>query len=133
MPMRSQPLILIADDDPGFQEIIGAKLKRNGYLIAEALDGREAVEKAGNLHPDLILMDIDMPGETGTEAVLDLKKNPETKDIQVVFLTGLNEPWPAVNPEQNEKLAKELGALQFLSKTEDLDIITEKIKTLLKQ
>lgn len=129
--MRAQPLILIADDDAGFQEIISAKLKRKGFLVAEAHDGAEAVEKAENLHPDLILMDINMPSETGTEAVLDLMKNPETKDIKIAFLTSLDKPWPGLKGEE-EKVAKELGAQEFISKTEDLDEIGEKIKSMLK-
>jgi CheY-like chemotaxis protein len=51
--MRNIPLILVADDDVGFQEILATKLKRNGFLVAEAHDGAETVEKAKNLLPDL--------------------------------------------------------------------------------
>ena len=130
--MHTPPVILIADDDHGFQEIVGTKLKRNGFLIAEAHDGTEAVEKAGNLEPDLILMDINMPGENGTEAVLDVLKNPETKDIKIVFLTNQADPWPALKGE-TQKTAQELGAAGFMNKTEDIDIIIEKVKDLLKK
>ena len=129
--MRSSPLILVADDDSGFQEIIAAKLKRSGFLLAEAHDGIEAVEKATNLHPDLILMDINMPGENGTEAVLDLEKNPETKDIKIAFLTSQSDPWPKAKGGA-EGLAKEIGAKKFINKSEDLDEIADKVKELLK-
>ena len=125
--MHNPPVILVADDDAGFQEIVGTKLKRNGFLIAEAHDGAETVEKATNLHPDLILMDINMPGESGTEAVLDLMQNPETKNLKVVFLTSQADPWPAVKAE-TKKVAHELGATDFINKTEDLDVIVEKVK-----
>ncbi len=132
--MRTAPLILIADDDPGFQEIITSKLKRSGFLVAEAHDGAEAVEKAVNLHPDLILMDINMPGETGTEAVLDVLKREETKDIKIAFLTNQAEPWPGVKgKEKDEEVAKELGAAAFISKSEDLDLIAEKVREILKK
>lgn len=132
--MRSNPLILIADDDLGFLEIVCTALKRNGFLVAEAHDGTEAVQKAVNLHPDLILMDINMPGEGGTEAILDLKKNPESKDIKVIFLTSETEPWPAFKKGKDEasEVAKELGATEFLNKTKDLDKIIEKVKESLK-
>ncbi len=129
--MRTAPLILVVDDDPGFQEIIASKLKRSGFLIAEAHDGLEAIDKAVNLHPDLILMDINMPGENGTEAVLDLVKNPETKDVKIAFLTSQADPWPAAKGGA-EGLAKELGARQFINKSEDLDEIASKVKEILK-
>ncbi|MEK7554977.1 MAG: response regulator [Patescibacteria group bacterium] len=128
--MRSSPLILVVDDDPGFQEIISSKLKRSSFLVAEAHDGKEAVDKAVNLHPDLILMDINMPGENGTEAVLDLEANPETKDIKIVFLTSQENPWPAAKGGA-EGLAKELGARKFINKSEDLDEIASKVKEIL--
>lgn len=130
--MHSPPIILIADDDVGFQEIIATKLKRLGFLVAETYDGREAVDKATLLHPDLILMDIRMPNESGTEAVLDLMQNPETKNIKIIFLTNLKDPWPDVKADV-QKVAKELGATDFINKTDDLDQIGEKIKALLKQ
>ncbi len=125
--MHNPPVILIADDDVGFQEIIGTKLKRNGFLVAEAHDGAETVEKAANLRPDLILMDINMPGESGTEAVLDLMQNPETKNLKVVFLTNQADPWPALKTE-TKKVAHDLGATDFINKTEDLGDILEKVK-----
>lgn len=132
--MRSAPLILIADDDPGFLEIVCTALKRNGFLVAEAHDGKEAVEKTVNLHPDLVLLDINMPGEGGTEAILDLKNNPESKDVKVVFLTSETEPWPAFKKGKDEtmEVAKELGAKEFVSKSEDLDKIIGKVKEFLK-
>jgi len=130
--MRDSSLILIADDDQGFQEILGAKLKRNGFLVSEAHDGKQAVEKAANLHPDLIIMDINMPNESGTEAVLDVKNNPETKDIKIVFFTGAKDPWPAFK-DKNPEGAKAVGADDFINKSEDLDKIMEKIKLFLKK
>lgn len=128
--MHNPPLILIADDSPDFQEIVSAKLKASGFWVAIAKDGKEAVERATTLHPDLIIMDINMPNENGTEAVLDITRNPDTKDIKIVFFTSLIDPWPAIKGK-NEKLAEELGAAQFLNKSEDLDAMVKKIKELL--
>ena len=130
--MRNAPLILIADDELGFLEILGAKLKRNGFLIAEAHDGKEAVEKALNLKPELIVMDINMPNENGTEAVLDIVRNPETKNAKIIFFTSMKDPWPAFKKD-SPQVAKELGAAEFLNKSEDLDKIVEKVKNLLKK
>jgi CheY-like chemotaxis protein len=138
--MHNPPVILIADDDHGFQEIIGTKLKRNGFLVAEAHDGKEAVEKADNLEPDLILMDINMPGESGTEAVLDIKKNIANKDVKILFLTSETNPWPALKKDgeeaqknENKEVASELGASNFISKSEDVSVIVDLVKQALKQ
>src|SRR3989344_5065999 len=116
--MHNPPLILVADDDIGYQEILATKLKRNGFLVAEAHNGKEAVEKATNLIPDLILCDINMPGETGTEVVLDLLKNNETKAIKILLVTSMDNPWPAVKTK-NEDFAKKIGAIDFISKSAD--------------
>ncbi len=135
--MRNSPLILIVDDDPGFLEIVSTKMKRNGFLVAEAHDGKEAIEKAVNLKPDLILMDVNMPNENGTEAVIDILENPETKNIKVAFLTNQSEPWPAFKGKEIKgeaaEVAKELGAVDFFNKTDDIDKTTERVKEILKK
>ena len=123
------PRILIADDDADFKEILSAKLLAAGYEIAEAKDGAEAVTKARNLHPSLVIMDIQMPGVNGTEAVLELKSDPETKDIKMVFFSNLVYPWPAATKD-NPEFAKELGAVTFLKKSDDLDEVVAKVKEL---
>ena len=128
--MHTPPLILIADDSPDFQEILSEKLKASGFSVSIARDGKEAVERATTLHPDLVLMDINMPNENGTEAVLDIKRSPEARDIKIVFFTSLDDPWPAVKGK-NEALAEELGAAEFIKKSEDLSEIVENIKRIL--
>lgn len=125
--MHTPPLILIADDSPDFREILSEKLKASGFSVAVAGDGAEAVARARALHPDLIIMDILMPNENGTEAVLDLKRDPATKDIKVVFSTSLSDPWPAIKGK-NEKFAEELGAARFLRKDAGLDHMLKEIR-----
>ena len=129
--MHKPPVILIADDDLGFQEIVGMKLKRTGFIVAEAHDGKEAVEKAVNLCPDLIVMDINMPNENGTEAVLDIKCNDATKDIKIVFFSSEEDPWPGLKGEKSHS-AIDIGAKDFIRKNDDLDVMVEKIKLFLK-
>ena len=120
--MKNPPLILIADDDKDFKEILSAKLLAAGYQIAEASDGAEAITKAKSLIPDLVIMDIQMPNVNGTEAVLELKGSPETKDIKIVFFSSLVYPWPGIK-EDNPAFAKELGAVTFLKKSDELGTI----------
>lgn len=128
--MKNPPLILIADDDADFKEILSAKFLACGYQIAEASDGSEAITKAKSLIPDLIVMDIQMPNVNGTEAVLELKHTPETKDVKIVFFSSLIYPWPGVKSE-NPEFAKELGAVTFMKKSDDLEKIVATVKGLL--
>ncbi len=128
--MHNPPLVLIADDNSDFREILSTKLKQSGFWVAEAKDGAEAVLKAQSLQPDLIVMDIQMPNENGTEAVLDLKRNPVTKDTKIVFFTSLENPWPGIKAK-NEKFAEELGAAQFINKADDLDQMAKKIQEII--
>lgn len=128
--MKNPPLILIADDDNDFKEVLSAKLLAASYQLAEAADGQQAITKAKSLIPDLVIMDIQMPNVNGTEAVLDLKHNAATKDIKIAFFTNLLYPWPGAKKE-NDTMAKELGAVHFMKKSDELDDIVKKVKEIL--
>lgn len=128
--MREKPLILIVDDEANFLEIFSTKLKAAGFDAVTARNGKEAVKSATDLTPDLILMDIHMPNETGTDIALEIKQNPKTRPIKIAFLTNLKEPWPAVAGDRGT-IAKELGMEDFLEKTADLNDLAAKVKALL--
>jgi len=128
--MRERPLILIVDDEHDLLEIMSAKLGSVGFEPIVARDAKEAMDAAQKLHPDLILMDIHMPGETGTDAALAIKQNPETKDIKIAFLSNLKDPWPTTFGER-DKLAKELGMEDYIDKTADLDQIAARVREIL--
>jgi len=129
--MAEQPLVLIVDDEPDFLEIFGTKLQTAGFRVETALSAEEGIGKAKNLKPDLILMDIKMPGTSGAEAMLKLKEDPETRDIKTVFLTNLGEP-REVGPDVSDRFSKEFGAAGYIKKTEDLDTLVEKVRAYLK-
>jgi two-component system, cell cycle response regulator DivK len=80
--------ILIVDDDPRNVRLVSALLRVSGYETIEAANGQEAVDKAREHHPDLILMDIQMPVMDGLEATRQLKSDQKTKDIPVIALTS---------------------------------------------
>lgn len=128
--MKNPPLILIADDSQDFKEILSAKLLSLGFKIAEANDGAQAIAKAKSLVPDLIIMDIQMPNVNGTEAVLELKHTPETKDVKIIFFSSLIYPWPGAKSE-NSQFAQELGAATFLKKSDDLEKIAATVQSVL--
>jgi len=81
--------ILIVDDEPGAIDYASAVLEENGYQAISAEDGLEGMEKARAEKPDLILLDIMMPGKGGIAMYRDLRKDEETKDIPVIIITGV--------------------------------------------
>jgi CheY-like chemotaxis protein len=81
--------ILIADDNDDLRTMISFQLQQQGYRVIAVSDGQKAVEKARQEKPDLILLDIMMPGVDGTEAGEMLKSDHVTSHIPVIFLTSL--------------------------------------------
>ena len=88
MTEEKPPLILVVDDYQDAREMYAEYLQFSGFRVAEAKNGNEAVEKAFALKPDLILMDLSLPGMDGWEATRRLKADDATKHIPVVALTG---------------------------------------------
>lgn len=82
------PLILIVDDVARNLQVLGTILSKENYKIAAANNGEQAISIANSTLPDLILLDIMMPGINGYEACARLKKNPKTRDIPIIFLTA---------------------------------------------
>jgi len=88
MTEAKPPLILVVDDYQDAREMYAEYLQFSGFRVAEARNGNEAVEKAFALKPDLILMDLSLPGMDGWEATRRLKADDATRRIPVVALTG---------------------------------------------
>jgi CheY-like chemotaxis protein len=82
------PLILVVDDYEDAREMYAEYLRFCGFRVAEARNGNEALERAFTLTPDLILMDLSLPGMDGWEATRQLKSDERTRNIPVVALTG---------------------------------------------
>jgi diguanylate cyclase (GGDEF)-like protein len=88
---KSPQSILVVDDNPVIVKILEGLLTRVGYLVMKARNGEEALEAIAAVKPDLVLLDVDMPGRSGFAICRDLKKNPHTNDIPVLFVTALAE------------------------------------------
>jgi CheY-like chemotaxis protein len=84
----SRPLVLVVDDYQDAREMYAEYLSFSGFRVAEASNGLEAVEKAFSLRPDVILMDLSLPGMDGWAATRQLKTDERTRGIPVVALTG---------------------------------------------
>jgi len=131
--MRSQPLIILVDDENDFLEIATMKLQSKGFETIATTSGHEAIAKAEELQPDLVLSDIHMvPGPNGWEIALELRRNPKTRDIKIAFFTSLRDPWTEVPPELQDAFAAGLWRdILFLSKVDDVEVLGERVMKLL--
>ncbi len=117
---NSKPSILVADDTPSNLELLSCLLEGD-YKILLAATGQEAVELALAHTPDLILLDVLMPGMDGYEACRQLKADGRTADIPVIFVTALDH-------EADETRGLELGAIDFISKPFSHPIVKARIR-----
>ncbi|WP_165230624.1 PAS domain S-box protein [Aquisphaera insulae] len=108
-PEPEPPLILLADDDELNRKLISDVLVAAGYRVSQARDGEEAIRMASTLQPRLVLMDIQMPGIDGLEAIRVLRSAPETRTLPIVALTAL-----AMSGDRERCL--DAGADAYLSK-----------------
>ncbi len=125
--MRNPPLLLMADDDKDFLEVLMTKFKASGFEIVSAQDGIEAVEKAKETKPDLILLDVKMPRLDGIGALLKIREDTFLKDTPVIILTAFGDPQKEIY-ENDKRFAQELGAHEYLLKTQDLEDIVARVK-----
>jgi diguanylate cyclase (GGDEF)-like protein len=80
--------ILVVDDDPDIARFVEVNLRSAGYDVAVAGDGQEALDRAGELRPDLVLLDVMMPRIDGFEVAQRLRKNPQTANTSIIMLTA---------------------------------------------
>jgi two-component system alkaline phosphatase synthesis response regulator PhoP len=118
--------ILIADDEPDILEIIQFNLQAEGYKVVTAKNGDEAIEQAKKHQPDLIILDIMMPGKNGIEVCNILRLQPLFKDTLIVFLTALND-------EGTEIKSLETGADDYLTKPISPKVLVSKITELFRR
>jgi len=85
---KHPPLVLVVDDVDHGREIFAEYLEFRGFRVATAADGLEAIEKAHELLPDIILMDLSLPGIDGWEATRRLRQDPSTSAIPIIALTA---------------------------------------------
>ncbi|OGY59177.1 MAG: hypothetical protein A3B23_00460 [Candidatus Colwellbacteria bacterium RIFCSPLOWO2_01_FULL_48_10] len=125
---NSKPLILLIDDSQDFRDIMSVRLGAAGFDTVQASGGEEGIAKLKQINPDLIVLDLEMPGINGVETLMRIKNDPSNKDKKVVFLTSYGEPQEKL-AEVDKKFATEVGALCYLRKTDDMNHIVREIKS----
>lgn len=127
MATATKPLILLIDDSDDFREIMALRLNAAGFETVQANGGEIGIEKLKDNKPDLIVLDLEMPGMNGVETLMKIKADPKTKNEKVVFLTNYGEPQEKL-AEVDKKFASEVGALCYLRKTDDMSHIIKEIQ-----
>jgi two-component system alkaline phosphatase synthesis response regulator PhoP len=87
-PPRTRPTVLVCDDEPVLRMLVRATLDQGNYTVVEACDGDEALELTRAERPDLILLDMMMPGRSGSDVLRELRADPATATTPVIMLTA---------------------------------------------
>ena len=124
--INSVKKILIADDEPDILEIIQYNLQNDGYEVATAKNGNEALDKAKSFNPDLIILDIMMPGKNGIEVCNILRTQSAFNDTLIIFLTALSD-------EGTEVKGLETGADDFITKPVSPKVLVSKVNALFRR
>jgi len=120
--------ILIVDSNDAFRASLREFLKGLGHEVFEGATGPEAIDKASSIHPDLIMMDVRLPGMNGDEVTTQLKTNRSTRKIPVVINTG----WTtACNVEERVNRALNAGAAEILYKPIQFSMLRDVLRTYL--
>lgn len=116
--------ILVVDDEPDMVTMLKLRLEKDGYEVVTASTGEECLKAAKDENPDLVLLDILLPGMSGLEVSKRLKKDKITKNIPIIMVTAL------IGKDAEAK-AMERGADYFISKPFDPEELSAKIKRVL--
>lgn len=115
-------IILIVDDNQTNLDVLFELLRNYGFKVLVALDGESAIEQIEYIHPDLILLDIMMPGIDGFETCLRLKADPSTQDIPIIFMSALSDTLDKVKGFQT-------GAVDYITKPFQHEEVLSRIQT----
>lgn len=118
--------VLIADDEPDILEILKYNLVNEGYEVITAKDGDDALKKAKETNPDLIVLDVMMPKKNGVEVCELLRAQPAFKDTLILFLTALND-------ESTQIKGLETGADDYISKPVSPKVFITKVNSLFRR
>jgi len=118
--------VLVVDDEKDIIQLIRYNLEREGFKVESASDGNEALKKAGEVKPDVILLDIMLPGKDGYEVIKALNQAEKTANIPVIFLT-------AKSAEFDEVLGLELGADDYIVKPISPRKLVSRIRAVLRR
>ncbi len=124
--MSSKFKILLVDDEPDILEFLGYNLKKEGYEILTAGNGRDAVEMARKHHPHLIILDVMMPDMDGIETCREIRELEGMQDVLIAFLTARSEDYTQI-------AGFEVGADDYITKPIKPRVFNSRVKALLRR
>ena len=114
--------IMVVDDEPNIIELVTAVLETEGYEVIAASSGKECLNMLKGVRPDLILLDMMMPGMSGRETCEKIRANPKTKDLKVVFLTVVR------FSEVGKDILGKMDVVDYITKTFDNKELVNRVK-----
>jgi len=124
--MLNKEYVLVVDDEEDILELAEYNLSKEGYEVVSARSGEEALKKIQSEKPNLVLLDLMLPGLDGFEITRQLKRNPETADIPIVMLTAKGE-------ESDIVAGLELGAEDYITKPFSPRVLIARVRTVLRR
>jgi len=127
--MSEKKRILVVDDEPDFAGIVQQNLEKEGFVVEVAYDGDEGLEKVQANPPDVIVLDVMMPGKDGYQVCSELKADDRFADIPIILLTAVASHVTSTRYSHRDGMSTE--ADDYLAKPASAEQITESIKGLL--
>ena len=124
--MPAMARLLFVDDDAELRAIFRRTAERHGFTVLTAGNGTEGLDLARSDQPDLVVLDVNMPGMDGRDVCRELKAADDTRGIPVLFLSARGDPF-------SRQLGLELGAEDFIEKPFDLDGLKREVKYMLRK
>jgi DNA-binding response OmpR family regulator len=115
--------ILLIEDDPQILNLIGQTLQRAGYEVETAMDGSEGLSKVKEVSPQLVVLDISLPGIDGYQVCRYLRQDPETVHLPIIMVTAMGRP-------ADQRRGFEMGADDYLPKPFVLSELVNRIQSL---
>jgi len=118
--------VLVVDDEPDLVELVSYNLKKEGFLVSSASDGEEALKKIRGEKPDLVVLDLMLPGIQGMELCRIIRKDPRTENLPIIMLTAKGE-------EMDKVVGLEIGADDYLAKPFSPRELIARVKAILRR
>ena len=118
--------IMVVDDEESLLELLRGILEAEGYNVITVASGQECISKLKSVKPDLIIMDMMMPGMSGRETTEKIRSDPKTKDVKIAFLTV------AKFSETGMKSLKDMNVVEYINKPFDNADLLGKVKRIIK-
>ncbi len=122
-----QPIVLIVEDEIFLANLLSLRFRKEGFVVAQAFDGVEALKQLERDRPDIVLLDLILPQKNGFEVLESISQNPQLKNIPVIIVSNLGQ-------DSDVARGKSLGAIDYYVKARlSIDELVGKVRTLLER